>query len=91
MGMTMSEKILARAAGLTQVEAGQIVMAKVDKAMMDDLLGPRVEIAEQMERMGAKIWDVNKVVIISDHYTPPANAAQASPALVLLLAASHQD
>ena len=60
MGMTMSEKILARAAGLTQVEAGQIVMAKVDKAMMDDLLGPRVEIAEQMERMGAKIWDVNK-------------------------------
>ena len=77
MGMTMSEKILAHAAGLTQVEAGQIVMAKVDKAMMDDLLGPRVEIAEQMERMGAKIWDANKVVIISDHYTPPANAAQA--------------
>ncbi len=56
MGMTMSEKILAHAAGLTQVEAGQIVMAKVDKAMMDDLLGPRVEIAEQMERIGAKIW-----------------------------------
>ena len=53
MGMTMSEKILAHAAGLAQVEAGQIVMAKVDKAMMDDLLGPRVEIAEQMERMGA--------------------------------------
>ena len=77
MGMTMSEKILAHAAGLAQVEAGQIVMAKVDKAMMDDLLGPRVEIAEQMERMGAKIWDANKVVIISDHYTPPANAAQA--------------
>ena len=48
MGMTMSEKILAHAAGLAQVEAGQIVMAKVDKAMMDDLLGPRVEIAEQM-------------------------------------------
>ena len=77
MGMTMSEKILAHAAGETKVEAGQIVMAKVDKAMMDDILGPRVEIAEQMERIGAKIWDADRVVIVSDHYTPPANAAQA--------------
>ncbi|HIU63978.1 MAG TPA: 3-isopropylmalate dehydratase large subunit [Candidatus Avacidaminococcus intestinavium] len=77
MGMTMSEKILARAAKLSTVKAGQIVMAKVDKAMMDDLLGPRVEIADQMERLGAKIWDPERVIIISDHYTPPATAAQA--------------
>ena len=77
MGMTMSEKILARASGLIEVIAGQIVMAKVDKAMMDDLLGPRVEIADQMERMSAKIWDPERVIIISDHYTPPATAAQA--------------
>ncbi|NLY83849.1 MAG: 3-isopropylmalate dehydratase large subunit, partial [Acholeplasmataceae bacterium] len=49
----------------------------VDKAMMDDLLGPRVEIAEQLNRMGAKVWDPDRVIIISDHYTPPASAAQA--------------
>lgn len=77
MGMTMSEKILARASGEEKVTAGQIVMARVDKAMMDDLLGPRVQIAEQMERMGAKIWEPDRVIIISDHYTPPANTKQA--------------
>lgn len=77
MGMTLSEKILARSAGASSVTAGEIVMARVDKAMMDDLLGPRVEIAEQLNRMGAKVWDPDRVIIISDHYTPPASAAQA--------------
>lgn len=77
MKMTLSEKILARAAGAEQVAAGDIVWAKVDAAMMDDILGPRVEIAEQMSRMKAGIWDPGRVTIISDHYTPPANAKQA--------------
>ncbi|MFT9493733.1 3-isopropylmalate dehydratase large subunit [Anaerosolibacter sp.] len=77
MGMTISEKILAHAAGLKTVKAGDIVWAKVDKAMMDDLLGPRVEIAEKLKELGADLWDRDKVVVISDHYTPPANAKQA--------------
>jgi 3-isopropylmalate/(R)-2-methylmalate dehydratase large subunit len=76
MGMTISEKIISRAAH-TQVKAGDIVWADVDIAMMDDILGPRVEIAQRMEELGAAIWDADKVVIISDHYTPPANALQA--------------
>lgn len=77
MGMTISEKILARAAGVDEAKAGQILWANVDKAMMDDILGPRVEIAEKMELLGAKVWDPERVTIISDHYTPPANAKQA--------------
>lgn len=77
MGMTISEKILARASGHREVHAGEIVWAKVDNAMMDDILGPRVEIAEKMEELGASVWDPEKVTIISDHYTPPANAKQA--------------
>ena len=77
MGMTISEKILARAAGLPAVQAGEIVNAKVDVAMMDDILGPRVEIAQKLEELNAKVWDPSKVVVISDHYTPPANANQA--------------
>lgn len=77
MSMTMSEKILARAAGKGQVRAGDIIQAKVDKAMMDDILGPRIEIAEKMEMLGARVWDPDRVTIISDHYTPPANAKQA--------------
>ena len=77
MGMTISEKILARASGQSAVRAGDIVWVKVDKAMMDDILGPRVEIAEKLKLLGAKIWDPERVTIISDHYTPPANAKQA--------------
>lgn len=77
MGMTISEKILARASGIAAVAPGDIVWAKVDRAMMDDILGPRVEIAEKLQMLGKKIWAPEKVTVISDHYTPPANAKQA--------------
>lgn len=77
MGKTISEKILARASGRKSVTAGEIVWADIDRAMMDDILGPRVEIAEKIKFLGDKIWDPDKVVIISDHYTPPASIKQA--------------
>lgn len=77
MLMTISEKILAKAANKEEVQAGDIVWAKVDRAMMDDLLGPRVQIAEQIENLKAEIWDPEKVIIVSDHYTPAANQKQA--------------
>ena len=77
MGMTMSEKILARAAGRDTVSAGEIVWARVDTAMMDDILGPRVEIASILSSHGDRVWDPARVVIVSDHYTPPASAKQA--------------
>jgi len=77
MAKTMSEKILARAAGVPETTAGEILWVNVDKAMMDDILGPRVEIADQMKFLGGEVWNRNKVVIISDHYTPPATAKQA--------------
>lgn len=77
MGKTLSEKIIARAAGVEQATAGEILWVHVDKAMMDDILGPRVEIAAKMKEIKDKVWDKDKVVIISDHYTPPANIKQA--------------
>lgn len=78
MGMTISEKILAKASERNEVHADEIVWANIDKAMMDDILGPRVEIADNLKKMGAKVWDPDKVVIVSDHYTPPANIKQAN-------------
>ena len=77
MSMTISEKLLARAAGKQEVHAGEIIQARVDKAMMDDILGPRIQIAEQLEKLGCSVWDPERVTVISDHYTPPANATQA--------------
>lgn len=77
MGKTMSEKMLAKAAGVPSASAGDILWVNVDKAMMDDILGPRVEIAEKLKEFNDEVWDKEKVVIISDHYTPPANINQA--------------
>lgn len=77
MAMTISEKILAHAAGVESARAGDILWVKVDGAMMDDILGPRVEIAEKMAELKLEVWDPSKVSVISDHYTPPANAKQA--------------
>jgi len=75
--MTLAEKILARKAGKTQVSPGEIVVAKVDCAMMTDILGPRVMIADELKRLGVSIWDRSKVVVVSDHYSPAANSKQA--------------
>lgn len=78
MGMTISEKILAKASGSPSVKAGEICWVNVDKAMMDDILGPRVEIADNLKKLGVPVWDPDRVVIVSDHYTPPANIKQAN-------------
>ena len=78
MGMTISEKILAKASGSQSVKAGEICWVNVDKAMMDDILGPRVEIADNLKKLGVPVWDPDRVVIVSDHYTPPANIKQAN-------------
>ena len=77
MGKTMSEKMLARGAGVAEACAGDILWVSVDKAMMDDVLGPRVEIAEKLKEFKDQVWDRERVVIISDHYTPPATLKQA--------------
>lgn len=77
MGKTMSEKILALGAGIPEAQAGDILWVNIDKAMLDDILGPRVEIADHMKEIKDEIWDPSKVVVISDHYTPPASINQA--------------
>lgn len=77
MGKTISEKILAYAAGRDEVSPGEIVWVDVGRALMDDILGPRVEIEDKIGELGDRIWDPDRVVIISDHYTPPASINQA--------------
>lgn len=76
LGMTMSEKILARASGQPDVKAGEIVWVKVDIAMMHDLLGPWL-VDGGFRRLGGKLFDKDKVVVVSDHCTPPATVQQA--------------
>jgi 3-isopropylmalate/(R)-2-methylmalate dehydratase large subunit len=69
MPATLAEKLVARAAGRGSVTPGEIVTCKVDLAMMHDSGGPR-RVKPMLERLGAKVWDPSRVVVITDHYLP---------------------
>jgi 3-isopropylmalate/(R)-2-methylmalate dehydratase large subunit len=69
MQATLAQKLVARAAGSSSVTPGEIVTCKVDLAMMHDSGGPR-RVKPMLERLGAKVWDPSKVVVITDHYLP---------------------
>ena len=67
--MTLAQKLVARAAGKATVTPGAIVTCKVDLAMVHDSSGPR-RLKPRLERLGAKVWDPSKLVVITDHYLP---------------------
>ena len=74
--MTISEKVIARASNRASVKPGEIVTCKVDLAMMHDSGGPR-RVDSKLRALGASIWDVDKVVVVSDHYVPAVDADSA--------------
>ena len=69
MGMTITEKILARHAGRASVAPGENIWCHVDILMTHDVCGPGT-IGVFKENFGptAKVWDRERVVIIPDHY-----------------------
>ncbi len=77
MGMTLAEKIIAKAAGRSAVRAGEIVTGKLDLAMIHDSGGPR-RVAPMLERLGVKVWDPSRIVVVSDHYVPAIDAESAA-------------
>lgn len=67
--MTLTEKILARAAGKARVQAGENVWVKADVLMTHDVCGPgTIGVFKREFGDRAKVWDRDKVVIIPDHY-----------------------
>jgi 3-isopropylmalate/(R)-2-methylmalate dehydratase large subunit len=67
--MTLTEKILARAAGKSEVIAGENVWVNVDTLMTHDVCGPgTIGVFKREFGKDAKVWDANKIVIIPDHY-----------------------
>ena len=73
--MTLTEKVLARAAGKASVEAGDNVWVNVDILMTHDVCGPgTIGIFHEKFGRNAKVWDGDRVVIIPDHYIFTADA-----------------
>ena len=69
MAMTMTQKILARHAGLDNVVPGQLIEAKVDMVLGNDITTP-VAITEFEKAGFTQVFDKEKISIVLDHYTP---------------------
>ena len=69
MGMTMTQKILAAHAGLPEVKAGQLIEAKLDLCLGNDITSPVA--VNEFERCGAcGVFDKSRVALVMDHFTP---------------------
>ena len=69
MGMTMTQKILARAAGVESCRAGELLMCNLDLVLGNDITGP-VAINEFYKMGAKKVFDPAKVVLVPDHFAP---------------------
>ena len=69
MAMTMTQKILAKHAGKKTVHAGELIMAKLDLVLGNDITTP-VAIGEFPKFGKAKVFDKNKIALVPDHFAP---------------------
>ena len=69
MGMTMTQKILAKHAGLASVEAGQLIEAKLDLVLGNDITTP-VAITEFDKAGLTQVFDKDKIAVVLDHSVP---------------------
>ena len=69
MGMTMTQKILARHAGLDSVRPGQLIQAKLDLVLGNDITTP-VAINEFEAAGFDKVFDKSRIALVMDHFTP---------------------
>ncbi len=76
MGMTLAEKILARASGNREVAPGQLVTCRVDKAMATDITAPLS--IEVFRKMGAgRVFDPGACILVNDHFVPARDSVAA--------------
>ena len=69
MSMTLTEKLLAKAAGRKTAAAGENLLANVDVLMTHDVCGPgTIGVLQREFGRDARVWDPERVVIIPDHY-----------------------
>ena len=69
MGMTMTQKILAKAAGLSSVQPGQLIEARLNLVLGNDITTP-VAITEFEKAGFTQVFDKDRIAIVLDHYTP---------------------
>lgn len=88
-GMTITEKILARAAGRDRVGPGEMIMAEVDLAMANDITAPpAIKRFRELELDG--VWEPGKVALVPSHFAPAKDIASAGMVSVMRSFAREQ-
>jgi 3-isopropylmalate/(R)-2-methylmalate dehydratase large subunit len=88
--MTISEKILAEHAGLREVEPGQLITARLDLVLGNDITAPLG--IEEFRRSGAtQVFDPAKVVLVPDHFVPNKDIKSAQQCQLLREFAREQN
>ncbi len=82
MGMTMSQKILAAHAGLASVKAGQLIEAKLDMVLGNDITSP-VAINVFHDSKANAVFDRTKIAMVMDHFTPNKDIKAAEQLMAL--------
>ena len=81
MGMTMTQKILAKHAGLPSVKAGDLITCKLDMVLANDITAPPA-IAE-FNKIGRPVFDKDKISLVPDHFTPNKDIKSAGLAKIV--------
>lgn len=81
MGMTMTQKILARHAGMKEVKAGDLIYCSLDLVMANDITAPPA-IAE-FRKVGRPVFDREKIVLVPDHFQPAKDIKSATLAKIV--------
>jgi 3-isopropylmalate/(R)-2-methylmalate dehydratase large subunit len=89
MSQTISEKILAAHGGLKTVHPGQLIEAKVDLCLANDITAP-IAIQVFYEGGGKKVFDPKKVVLVPDHFVPNKDIAAAEQCRMMRFFAREQ-
>ncbi len=82
MGMTIAEKILAEHAGRGEVSPGEIINAKVDIVLANDITAPIA--IKEFEKLGVRdVFDREKIALVPDHFTPQKDIKAAEQCKML--------
>ncbi len=77
MAQTLTQKILARASGRAVVSPGEVLTCRVDLALLLDSGGPR-RIWPRLKELGVGVWNPERIVLATDHFTPAVDAESAA-------------
>ena len=88
--MNIAERILASASGREEVKPGDIVEAKVDVAMVNEITGPLA--IQAFRKIGSpRVWDNQRIVLILDHQIPADSVRSAEMHKIMRNFAKEQD